>query len=113
MGTGKGDDDPADRELAERLRRLGEKLGSAKAEDVAEGAKAKTDGDPSGLGKAMRLSSEFMAGVIAGGLLGYAVDHFLGISPWGLIIFVFLGFLAGLMNLMRASGMFGPRSGVR
>ncbi len=112
-GTGKDHDDPAERELAERLRHLGDKLGSVRSKEQAETAKASSDGDPSGLGKAMRLSSEFMAGVIAGGLLGYAFDHFLATSPWGMIIFVMLGFGAGLTNLIRASGMIGRRPGSR
>jgi ATP synthase protein I len=28
----------------------------------------------------------------------------LGISPWGLIVFVLLGFVAGVFNLVRAVG---------
>ena len=109
-GSGTDDRDPSERELAERLRHLGDKLGSLRPEERAGKAEGPSDGDPSGLGKAMRLSSEFMAGVIAGGLLGYAFDHFLATSPGGMIVFVMLGFGAGLTNLMRASGMIGRRS---
>jgi ATP synthase protein I len=55
----------------------------------------------------MRLSTEFVAGVIAGALLGWLIDRWLGTSPWGLIVLLMLGFAAGVMNVMRAAGMLG------
>jgi len=59
----------------------------------------------------MQLSTEFVAGVIAGGILGWIFDRFLGTKPWGLIVFLMLGFVTGVYNVMRASGFSGPRSG--
>ncbi|MGJ4854680.1 AtpZ/AtpI family protein [Labrys sp. KB_33_2] len=107
-----GKDESRERELNERLRRLDERLGSIKAGEEAETAKArKQEGDPSAIGKAMRLSSEFVGGIIAGGLLGWVVDRFVGTSPWGLIIFLMLGFGAGIRNLLRASNMLGKTPG--
>jgi ATP synthase protein I len=46
-----------------------------------------------------------VAGVVVGALVGWAVDHWGGISPWGLIVFVLLGFAAGVRNVMRAATM--------
>lgn len=58
----------------------------------------------------MRLSSEFIAGIIAGALLGWVVDRFAGTSPWGFIILMMLGFGAGIVNVVRAAGLMGkPR----
>lgn len=103
-----GKDDPHEKELNDRLRRLDERLGSIKAGEEAEAAKVRNrEGDPSAIGKAMRLSSEFVGGIIAGGLLGWVVDRFAGTSPWGLIILLMLGFAAGVRNLLRASNMLG------
>ena len=51
-----------------------------------------------------KLSSEFIAGVIVGVLLGYLFDRFLGTSPWGLIVFLLLGFCAGVLNVLRSTG---------
>ena len=59
----------------------------------------------------MTLSTEFVAGVIAGGLLGWIFDHVFGTKPWGLIVLLMLGFVAGVFNVMRASGFSGTRSG--
>lgn len=107
-----GKDDPQEKELNERLRRLDERLGTIKAGGEVEAAKARSkEGDPSAIGKAMRLSSEFVAGIIAGGLLGWVVDRFAGSSPWGLIVFLMLGFVAGIRNLLRASNMLGKTPG--
>ena len=107
-----GKDNPSEAELSERRRRLDERLSTIKAEEDAETAKArKQEGDPSAIGKAMRLSSEFVAGIVAGALLGWLIDKFAGTSPWGLIIFLMLGFVAGVRNLMRSANMLGKTSG--
>ena len=54
-----------------------------------------------------RLSSELIAGVVVGALLGWAFDHLLSTSPWGLIGLVLLGLIAGVGNLVRSAGV-GP-----
>ena len=40
----------------------------------------------------MKLSSEFIAGVAVGAGLGWGIDRLAGTSPWGLIVFLLLGF---------------------
>jgi ATP synthase protein I len=62
-------------------------------------------GGVAGYGQAFRLSSEFIAGIAVGAGLGWAIDSFLGTSPWGLIIFLLLGFCAGVLNVLRSAGM--------
>ena len=57
------------------------------------------------------MSTEFVAGVIAGGGLGWLFDRALGTSPWGMIVFLMLGFAAGVYNVMRASGFMTRSSG--
>jgi len=52
-----------------------------------------------------RLSSELIAGVIVGALLGWGFDRFLSTSPFGLIVFVLLGFIAGVVNVIRSAGV--------
>ena len=43
--------------------------------------------------------------VLVGAGLGWLIDRWLGISPWGLIVFLLLGFAAGVVNVMRAAGL--------
>ena len=56
----------------------------------------------SGLARGLRLSTELVAGVLVGAGIGWALDRWLGISPWGLIVFLLLGFAAGVRNVVRA-----------
>ena len=51
-----------------------------------------------------------MAGVLVGALIGWLLDRWLGISPWGLIMFLLLGFAAGVLNVMRAAGVVRERN---
>ncbi len=53
----------------------------------------------------LRLSSELVAGVVVGTILGWVFDRLLSTSPWGLIVFMLLGFVAGVMNVMRSAGV--------
>ena len=42
---------------------------------------------------------------MVGAGLGWLIDRWLGISPWGLIVFLLLGFAAGVLNVMRSAGV--------
>jgi ATP synthase protein I len=107
--SGSGADPDGD--LSERLRRLETKLSRKRPPAPAEpdGFERSSSG-PSALGRAFRLSAEFVAGVIAGGGLGWLFDRALGTSPWGMIVFLMLGFCAGIYNVIRASGFLRPPS---
>jgi len=58
-----------------------------------------------GYGQALKLSSEFIAGIVVGVGLGWFVDRVAGISPWGLIVGLMLGFGAGVLNVLRSAGV--------
>ena len=93
--------------LSARLRRLSDGLGQArerrvKRSDDAGGERATT---ASGYARGFRLSSELVAGVLVGAGLGWLIDRLLGISPWGFIVFLLLGFAAGVLNVMRSAGV--------
>ena len=51
-----------------------------------------------------RLSSELVAGVVVGGLIGWGFDRLLSTSPFGFIVFLLLGFVAGVVNVVRSAG---------
>lgn len=89
-----------------RLRSLGTRLGKTERGKPVEAPSGSTSGsDPSAIARGFRLSTELVAGVIAGALIGWLLDRWLGISPWGLIVFLLLGFAAGVLNVMRAAGV--------
>lgn len=94
-----------DARLSERLRGLGDELGRQRPREPDEGGQRGREA-ASGAGYALgfRLSSELVAGVLAGAGIGWVLDRVLGISPWGLIVFLLLGFVAGVVNVIRAAG---------
>jgi ATP synthase protein I len=61
---------------------------------------------PSDMGVALRLSSELVAGVLVGAGIGWGFDRLFGTSPIGLIIFLGLGTVAGVRNVLRATREF-------
>jgi ATP synthase protein I len=92
--------------LSARLQRLGERLdhlNPARPSDSNLGQR--TAADPSAIARGFRLSTELVAGVLVGAAIGWLLDRWLGISPWGMIVFLLLGFAAGVLNVMRAAGV--------
>ena len=45
--------------------------------------------------------SEFVASVVVGAVIGWAIDHWLGSSPVALILFIGLGTAAGFWSVYR------------
>jgi ATP synthase protein I len=90
--------------LSARLQRLSEGLARKRADRPSESPEENRATTASGYAEGFRLSGELVAGVLVGAGLGWLLDHWLGISPWGLIVFVLLGFVVGMLSLMRAAG---------
>jgi ATP synthase protein I len=91
--------------LSARLQRLGEGLARQRAVETSKDASENRAATASGYAKGFRLSSELVAGVIVGAGLGWLLDRWFGITPWGLIVFLLLGFAAGVLNVMRSAGV--------
>jgi ATP synthase protein I len=102
---------------------LSARLGSLehRLSEVRDGRNIRTDqseagsGDGSARASAMalgfRLSSELVAGVLVGALMGWGFDRLLSTSPFGLIVFVLLGFSAGVLNVIRSAGVAPGKTG--
>lgn len=90
--------------LSARLQRLGNRLTQVnRPSENSAGPRQATD--TSAIARGFRLSTELVAGVLVGAAIGWLLDKWLGISPWGLIVFLLLGFAAGVLNVMRAAGV--------
>ncbi|MGN6143445.1 AtpZ/AtpI family protein [Mesorhizobium sp. 8] len=117
--TGPGNEDVAnlrDDDLERRRRELGAKLATRRP-DRLEGEDTGQTRSVSGYAQAFKLSSEFIAAIAVGIGIGWVLDRWAGTSPWGLIVFLLLGFCAGILNVLRAAGLVadfgrgGKRSG--
>jgi ATP synthase protein I len=64
----------------------------------------------SAMARGFRLSSELIAGVVVGALIGWGFDRLLSTSPFGLIVFFLLGFAAGVLNVIRSAGVAPDRT---
>ena len=59
----------------------------------------------SAMARGFRLSSELVAGVVVGAVIGWGFDRLLSTSPFGFIVFFLLGFVAGVVNVVRSAGV--------
>ncbi|MCB5175318.1 AtpZ/AtpI family protein [Microvirga lenta] len=94
-----------DADLSARLSSLNARITKASAQRAEAEPRDRPTSDSSAIGQAFRLTAEFISGVLAGGVIGWLVDHQFGSSPWGLIVCLLLGFCAGMLNLLRAAGV--------
>lgn len=103
-GERRADLSPEDKAAFERrIAGLDKRLGEVKAREAAETkASASRSSQNRGMAYGFRMASELVAAVLVGGLIGYALDHFLGTKPWLFLVMFILGFAAGVTNVMRS-----------
>ena len=75
-------------------------------------ARGSEKGPKSGLSQAIRMAVEMVAALILGAVVGRWLDSWLGTRPWLLIVFLFLGVAAGMLNAYRAARRMGAGSGL-
>lgn len=85
------------------LSRLGERIDKARAERARrEPVAADRSALQQGIGFGFRIGIELVVAIGVATALGWAIDHWLGTRPWGMIVLFFLGVAAGMMNVYRA-----------
>lgn len=119
-GAGEGEDGSRDKSpdeavLSARLGSLDQRLSVIRDNRKLETDQSGSEQDSaqakaSAMALGLRLSSELVAGVLVGAALGWGFDRLLSTSPWGLIVFLLLGFIAGVMNVMRTAGVIAKQS---
>jgi ATP synthase protein I len=113
-GNGSRDKSPDEAALSARLGSLGQRLSEIRgSRNVGTDQPGTESGDEAARASAMargfRLSSELVAGVVVGALIGWGFDRLLSTSPFGFIVFFLLGFVAGVVNVVRSAGI-APRN---
>ncbi|MCY1664512.1 AtpZ/AtpI family protein [Rhizobium sp. SL86] len=95
-----------DDSLEQRRKNLSAKLaGRTKGEAAERAREMQSEESRKGMALGLKISSEFIAAVAVGAMLGYLIDRFVGTAPWGMIVFLLLGFCAAILNVLRAVGM--------
>tara|TARA_B100000945_G_C20283606_1_gene549903 strand:+ start:11 stop:286 length:276 start_codon:yes stop_codon:yes gene_type:complete len=57
----------------------------------------------SNIGIALKLSTELVAAVAVGTIIGFILDDWFGTKPWLILIFFFVGVAAGIMNVVKSA----------
>ena len=57
----------------------------------------------SGMGHAFKLSTELVSAVVVGTIIGFILDKTFGTKPWLILIFFFVGVIAGIMNVIKSA----------
>ena len=104
-----------DEQNPDALRALEARLAKAREGEVLGGARPGPEAEPphSALGIAMRVSVELVAAVAVGVVVGWLIDTWLETGPWALIGFVFLGGVAGMLNVYKLAKGFVSGPGYR
>ena len=74
-------------------------------------AKNKTDKDKksekenkgSSMGSAFKMSTELVSAVAVGTIIGFILDNWFGTKPWLILIFFFVGVVAGIVNVIKTA----------
>ncbi len=57
----------------------------------------------SSIGTAFKLSTELVSAVVVGTIIGFILDKTFGTKPWLIIIFFFVGVIAGIINVIKSA----------
>ncbi|NCX65008.1 MAG: hypothetical protein EBX08_00690 [Proteobacteria bacterium] len=57
----------------------------------------------SSFGTAFKLSTELVSAVAVGTIIGFILDTTFDTKPWLILIFFFVGVVAGIMNVIRSA----------
>jgi len=71
--------------------------------NLDKGEKNNESGNAASLGKALKISTELVASVVVGSLMGFLLDSWFDTKPLLTIVFFFMGVTAGILNVFRSA----------
>jgi ATP synthase protein I len=85
---------------------LEDRIAKARAASERHGPASPAGGADPGIESAMsfglRAGSQFVAAVVLGGGLGWAIDRWLGTRPFVMLVLMVLSFIAAMVNVWRS-----------
>ena len=70
---------------------------------ILKKSKSSNESPSSNLGTAFKMSTEMVAAVVVGTIIGFILDNWFGTKPWLILIFFFVGVVAGILNVVRSA----------
>ena len=58
---------------------------------------------PSSIGIAFKMSTELVSAIVVGTIIGFILDKTFGTKPWLILIFFFVGVIAGIINVIKSA----------
>ena len=78
------------------------RLEIAKSKILKKNKDSKQSSSPN-IGVAFKLSTEMVAAVVVGTIIGFILDNWFDTKPWLILIFFFVGVVAGILNVIRSA----------
>ena len=103
----------SDNSPPENLEDLDNRLRLARKKSIANQQSVSLIGKEQSYGYsvAVRIGTELVAALIVGVGIGFFLDNWLDTKPWFLVVFFFLGAVAGVLNVYRAASGLGAATG--
>ena len=70
---------------------------------ILKKSKISKQSSSSNLGIAFKMSTEMVAAVVVGTIIGFILDNWFGTKPWLILIFFFVGVVTGILNVFRSA----------
>ena len=64
---------------------------------------SKSEESSSSMGAAFKMSTELVSAVAVGTIIGFILDNWFGTKPWLILIFFFVGVIAGITNVFKSA----------
>ena len=64
---------------------------------------SKNEESSSGMGVAFKMSTELVSAVVVGTIIGFILDNWFRTKPWLILIFFFVGVIAGITNVIKSA----------
>ncbi len=61
------------------------------------------NGHKPNIGAAFKMSTELVSAVVVGTIIGFILDKTFGTKPWLILIFFFVGVVAGILNVIKSA----------
>ncbi len=92
--------DDFDDDIKKKISNLDQRIRSAKSDQKQQKEKqyGKVNKESKEEKQGKKASSEFLANVIAGGFLGFIIDKYFDSAPLGMIFFILMGFVSGVLR---------------
>ena len=84
------------------LKEISTRLEIAKKK-ISKNKKINGGSNAASFGKAMKISTELVAAVAVGAILGYILDNWFDTKPLLTIIFFIMGVVAGILNVVKSA----------